>query len=116
MRWFRGNERGTAWLALLALAVQLAVSFGHVHVPDVHAGLTAGIAAGASTPADDPQHPGPDGCAVCAVIHLAGTLALPAPVVLATPAFARVAWPASPAAATRPTHRDQFRARGPPQA
>ena len=83
MRWFRGNERGTAWLALLALAVQLAVSFGHVHVPDVHAGLTAGIAAGASTPADDPQHPGPDGCAVCAVIHLAGTLALPAPVVLA---------------------------------
>jgi hypothetical protein len=117
VRWFRRNAGWTVRLALLALAVQLAVSFGHVHVPDVHAGISAGIAAAAPAKGDDdPQHPGPDYCAICAVMHLAGSLTLPESAVLATPAFERIAWSAAIASPIRATHRDHFRARGPPQA
>jgi hypothetical protein len=32
MRWFRDNVRHGAWLALVAIAINLALSFGHVHV------------------------------------------------------------------------------------
>ncbi len=31
MRWFRGNLRHGSWLALIALAVNFALSFGHIH-------------------------------------------------------------------------------------
>jgi hypothetical protein len=32
MRWFRDNIRHGSWLALVAIAINLALSFGHVHV------------------------------------------------------------------------------------
>ena len=32
MRWFRDNVRHGSWLALVAIAINLALSFGHVHV------------------------------------------------------------------------------------
>jgi Protein of unknown function (DUF2946) len=32
MRWFRDNVRHGSWLALVALAINFALSFGHVHV------------------------------------------------------------------------------------
>ena len=32
MRWFRSNIRAGSYVALLALAVQLVLSFGHVHL------------------------------------------------------------------------------------
>jgi len=32
MRWFRNNVRHGSWLALVAIAINLALSFGHVHV------------------------------------------------------------------------------------
>jgi hypothetical protein len=35
MRWFRTRSRGVSCLALLTLALQLALSFGHIHVKDV---------------------------------------------------------------------------------
>jgi hypothetical protein len=31
MRWFRDNIRHSSWLALIALAVNIALSFGHIH-------------------------------------------------------------------------------------
>jgi hypothetical protein len=31
MRWIRGNIRHASWLALLALAINFALSFGHTH-------------------------------------------------------------------------------------
>jgi hypothetical protein len=31
MRWFRDNVRHGSWLALIALAVNVALSFGHIH-------------------------------------------------------------------------------------
>jgi hypothetical protein len=35
MRWFRTRSRQVSCLALLALAMQLALSFGHIHVREV---------------------------------------------------------------------------------
>src|ERR1700681_2850872 len=90
MRWFRSRSRWGSGLALFALAFQLAVSFAHVH-PDRVApgagsssalsgvqaslGQTSTGAETASLPATD-QAPAQadDYCAVCALIHLAGTV------------------------------------------
>lgn len=34
MRWFRDTRRQGSWLALIALAVNLGLSFGHIHTID----------------------------------------------------------------------------------
>jgi len=66
---------------LFAIALQLAVSFGHVHAKEF-AG-TSGPAAVAETPADNLPAQVPAGgdrhpdCAVCSAIHIAGTSLLP---------------------------------------
>jgi hypothetical protein len=78
MRWFRRNVRFGSWCALAALAIQLVLSFGHLHI------ITSGVAATALTsaaepfagPAEDPPTPSKhsrvaDYCTICASIHLA---------------------------------------------
>jgi hypothetical protein len=122
MRWIRSNLRGFARLALFALAVQVVVTFGHVHL-DGLVGVAQGSQAvadqSAGSPANAPGN-GPHGnadldCPICALIQLASTsapaLAPPLPVplvvggtVLEAPDATGVA--ASPAFA--------FQARGPP--
>jgi Protein of unknown function (DUF2946) len=84
MNWFRSRSRVGSYLALLALAFQLAVSFGHVHLEHmvpVSAGATA--LASAQPPADDLNAPSSpagredladDCCPICTLIHLAGAL------------------------------------------
>jgi hypothetical protein len=82
MRWFRSRSRVGSYLALFALAFQLAVSFAHVHVDEI-APRSAGAAAFASTQSGDEVNApsGPtsredvaDDCPICALIHLAGAL------------------------------------------
>jgi hypothetical protein len=84
MRWFRSRSRVGSYLALFALAFQLAVSFDHVHLEHV-APVAAGATALASTQAspDDPNAPtsppgredvADDCCSICTLIHLAGAL------------------------------------------
>jgi hypothetical protein len=84
MRWFRSRSRLGAYLALFALAFQLAVSFAHVHLERI-APASAGANALASVQpsAEDLNAPsGPagrgrladDGCPICTLIHLAGAL------------------------------------------
>ena len=90
MRWIRQHIRPAAWLALAALAVHLAVTFGHVHAERFStpsASTTAIAAAGVHGPAKaneagTPARPyrvrvAPDFCAVCASVSLLGTLVLP---------------------------------------
>jgi hypothetical protein len=36
MRWFRQKIRQGSWLALVALAINFVLSFGHIHVPGHH--------------------------------------------------------------------------------
>jgi hypothetical protein len=90
------NRRRAAWLALFALWLQLALSFGHSHAEDL-AGLgaphfgTAQVVADRSMPPGAPApYPGAlahDDCAICAAMALADSLVLPdlAPVPAPTP-------------------------------
>jgi hypothetical protein len=84
MHWFRSRSRLGSYLALLALAFQLAVSFGHVHL-DYITPISAGATAFASTqasaddlnaPSSPPGHEdvADDCCPICTLIHLAGAL------------------------------------------
>ena len=86
MRWFRSRKRAGSYLALFALAFQLAVSFGHVHLEHFtppSAGTDASALAHAQPPADNlnaPSNPtgreglADDHCPICTLIHLAGAL------------------------------------------
>jgi hypothetical protein len=94
MKWFRANIRHGAKLALFALAVQLILSFGHVHGGTVHAApldATIALSAGdvAKTPAapdnDHHHHRAADPCAICAVMAMAGTAVFAVPPVLLLP-------------------------------
>jgi Protein of unknown function (DUF2946) len=74
---FRSRSRWGAYLALFALAFQLVVSFGHVHLDGCTP--TAGHASILAKAVGDPgskQSPAiaDDHCPFCALIHLAGTL------------------------------------------
>ena len=82
MRWFH-NRRFGSCLALAALALQLVVSFGHVHLDGVHCTYPALAVSGSATQASQlpaPQ-PGDDEddhyCAICATIYLAANSFLP---------------------------------------
>jgi Protein of unknown function (DUF2946) len=87
MRWFRSHIRGCARLALVALAVQLALTFGHVHLDggaalasSQSAALTAAKHAAAPAAQARNQSPKSKGtadfdCPICALIQLASTSA-----------------------------------------
>ena len=81
MRWFRSRSRVGSYLALFALAFQLAVAFGHVHLDEI-APRSAGAAAFASIQSGVHAPSSPTGredvaddcCPICTLIHLAGAL------------------------------------------
>src|SRR5438128_3708538 len=96
MSWFRSRARLGAWLALFALTLQLVLTFGHVHLDraaplnPVSAITAAAASADPATPAA-PDTVADDYCAICALIHLAGSLtpaeapALPVPIAFDRP-------------------------------
>ena len=104
MKWFRSNIRHGSRLALLALALQFGLSFGHFHAgaaqallalqpAAAHANISIALAApdvvdqSASLPASDndsDHHPGED-CAICAVIAMASTVLFATPPVVLLP-------------------------------
>lgn len=80
MRWFRSHVRAGSRLALFALAVQLFVTFGHVHLNGLVGGsaTSAGAVRHATASLHNPgdasrQAPGlaDDDCPICALIQLA---------------------------------------------
>jgi hypothetical protein len=91
VRWFRTNRRFAGTLALFALALQITLAFGHIHLRDF-AGVPGVAAAQAQAAATDRAgdrntgHSTDDYCAICATANLAGSLvlrdlvALPVPV------------------------------------
>ncbi len=131
MRWIRSNIRGLARLALFALAVQLTLTFGHVHLGGLapSSAQAAAFADRGATPVaslakflgkphrqgDNSQGASDFDCPICALIQLASTSApsvappLPRPtllggLVLETPA--ELGFASSPTFAFQP--------RGPP--
>src|SRR5882757_7861884 len=102
MKWFRQHIKTGSRLALVALAIQFALSFGHFHAlaaPSLQSVLSqAGPAHIVAAPdavnqtAQKPQPAGPDSdqhpadsCAICAVIALAGNALRATPPVLQLP-------------------------------
>src|SRR5882724_11200284 len=81
MRWFRRNMRFGSWCALFALAIQLGLSFGHLHFASSAAAAALASAAAEPLAAAPDDTPTPtkhsrvaDYCTICASIHLAGLL------------------------------------------
>lgn len=102
MKWFRSNIRHGARLAMFALLVQFALTFGHSHwfaraAPVVQSSLqqtdssknvavTDRAAFQKQSPAgSDREQPGEDNCAICAVVAMAGTVISAAPPLLLLP-------------------------------
>ena len=80
MHWVRTNRRFGSWLALAALALQLALSFGHVHLIPTrrfYRWINAKAPGSPPSPAQHPANDADDYCAICATIHLASTSFLP---------------------------------------
>ncbi|HEY3794833.1 MAG TPA: DUF2946 family protein [Bradyrhizobium sp.] len=94
MKWFRSNIRQGSKLALLALAIQFVLTFGHFHgvahaAPAIQSGivLTAHAASPQQAPAsnrDSDRHTN-DGCAICAVMAMANAVLFAMPPLLELP-------------------------------
>jgi hypothetical protein len=121
MRWVRARLGAGSRLALFALTLQIALSFGHVHLGDFrHTG--GGLAAGGtpsapSAPTQQPVSDADDYCAICATIHLTATSLLPQAPQLPVPFAVRRVEHANCVAATFfSTRRAPFQSRAPPLA
>jgi hypothetical protein len=95
MRWFRANKTFCSRLALLALAVQFVLAFGHIHHDDIYgparpaAAIAAAVPDGSlPLPADQPAKHGDDYCAICATISMLGNSFVAAAPTLPLPAAA----------------------------
>src|SRR6478736_6081383 len=99
MKWFRSNIRHGARLALFAMLVQFALTFGHSHwfaqaAPLAQASqqaaqqatLQQSAAIEKQSPAGpDREQPGEDNCAICAVAAMASTVVFATPPLLLLP-------------------------------
>ena len=97
MGWFRANNRLGGRLALFTLAIQLFLSFGHIHPDDIYGSLKApfpthaysdsAASQGLTVSNDQSAQITDDFCAICASVSLLGSsiaaeapkLALPDP-------------------------------------
>jgi hypothetical protein len=104
MKWFRSNIKHGSRLALFALAIQFALSFGHFHAgsaqaaPAIASGpapfessISAAVPAPEAVSLSTRQQPATghgsdqqpsDGCAICAVMAMASTVLFATPPVL----------------------------------
>ena len=112
MKWFRSQIRHGARLALFAMLVQFALTFGHTHwfaqaaplAASSHQQTDGAKAVGSadrlavqkqSPSAPDREQPGDDNCAICAIIAMAGTVLSATPPLLQLPVIGcgRLHWP-----------------------
>ena len=101
MKWFRSNIKHGSRLALVALAIQFALSFGHFHgiaaqaAPAIQSGpisdrmphptRSIGPRSSSSAPITIPTSNPADPCAICAVIALANAALFATPPLLLLP-------------------------------
>jgi hypothetical protein len=123
MRWFRANAKFGGRLALFALALQIALSFGHIHREDIYgpARATAAIAAAAvadnSAPSDRSSKHSDDYCAICATMSLLGSSFVATAPQLPLPVVSHFIDHVDRVAAIFvPTRRASFQSRAPPAA
>jgi hypothetical protein len=121
MGWINRHRQSGVVLALIALALQIVLTFGHVHLHGLNGGshrVVVGQAALAHSPLQAPA-PIPvdndDYCAICASIFLASSAFTPAPPPLLVPAnFERVEHSFCAAQPLAEPLRLAFRSRAPP--
>jgi hypothetical protein len=85
MNWFRSNIKQGSRLALLALAIQFGLSFGHFHPIAAPAAAGQSIQQQQLPSSDHDSDQSDDHCAICAVMALAGTALFATPPVLPLP-------------------------------
>jgi hypothetical protein len=87
MKWFRSKLKHGSRIALFALAVQFALSFGHFHGVAAQGAVAVSQSGQQQQPApdhDSNQQPG-DICAICAVMAMANAVLFATPPVLPLP-------------------------------
>jgi hypothetical protein len=121
MRWFRDNIRHGSWLALIALVINLGLSFGHVHPingkPAQQSSPVASIASGHSqqTPGHSDDGQADYLCPICmAATAMANALTSTPPALQVEFADASVDRPIEPAFAVVEPPAAAFQSRGPP--
>jgi hypothetical protein len=120
--WFRLRTRLGGTLALFALALQLLVSFGHVHADELTSkplGIATVLhAGGPQVPAGDADTDHHDDyCDICATLHALASAQIATPPPLPIPcAFAHVEPPINEGAAAAEPRRASFQSRAPPLA
>lgn len=122
MRWFRDTLRQGSWLALIALAINLGLSFGHVHAIDGGAS-GRGTATAASIASSDHSHKqghpdhdhADDLCPICmAATSMASALASAPPTLPSKFAHVTIDRTIEPVFALVEPPPAAFQSRGPP--
>lgn len=87
MVWLRSKAKSLSFVALFALALQLGLSFGHIHADRALAGkeAVAGLLSSAAPDSGNDTDNRADLCAVCVTIAIANTLIDSTPPVLPLP-------------------------------
>src|SRR5579862_7705417 len=121
MGWVRLRKRFGAGLAIAAMALQFALSFGHVHVLGIgHNAPVVAASMQGNAAAPNPAQNKPDNddyCAICASISLLGGSVVAAPPPLALPVLSYAVEHADRVAiAVIVPRRTPFQSRAPPQA
>ena len=127
MNWFRSRIRSAAQLALFALALQMIVSFGHMHRDDLGlppladtalTSIASTTAPGSQAPAGQQHQPASDDyCPICASIALLASWMPVLPPVLVTPEpIRRVRAPLASLQSPPTQFSLSFQARAPPVA
>lgn len=127
MNWFRSRIRSAAQLALFALALQMIVSFGHMHRDDLglpplagtnQASIASTTTPGSQAPAGQQHQPASDDyCPICASIALLASWTPVLPPILVTPDPIRRVWAPLASLQSPPTQFSlSFQARAPPVA
>jgi hypothetical protein len=116
--WFRLRTRWGGGLALFALALQLVVSFGHVHADELTGnppGIAAIVHAGDMPAGDADTDHDDDHCDICATLHALASAMVATPPPLPIPcAFARSELLISDSVVAAQPRRASFQSRAPP--
>jgi hypothetical protein len=128
MRWIRSNIRFGSRVALFALALQIVLSFGHVHLyaadPDALASVSAGsiadwleaVSPGTRAPIHKTDGAGDGFCAVCASMQLVASSLTGAEPALPLPAqLGPIGFQVPADLVLVPSLRALFNARAPPR-
>lgn len=123
MRWFRDNSGRGSWLALIALVINLSLSFGHIHSFDGRAVSAGPLAKLVSAATHDergkPAHPGDDRvdtlCPICMASSSIAAALLSIPPALAVDfVVSATGPPTTPSVFRLARSRVAFQSRGPP--